>query len=98
VIAIPETLASTGPLIISLFALASVRGSGELASGLAYFLAFGLGFGWPLVLLPMIAAPAQRRITRYLAVHHRAMTTVSGVVLIGVALFELWKDVLPNFA
>ena len=94
----PMTLPCTGPLIVSLFALASVRGSGELASGLVYFLAFGLGFGWPLVLLPMVAAPAQRRMTRYLAVHHRAVTTISGVVLIAVALFELWKDVLPNFA
>jgi cytochrome c-type biogenesis protein len=94
----PMTLPCTGPLIISLFALASVRGNGELASGLAYFLAFGIGFGWPLVVLPFVAAPAQRRMTRFLAVHHRAVTAGSGVLLIAVALFELWKDVLPNLA
>nr|MCU0494775.1 hypothetical protein [Chloroflexaceae bacterium] len=59
----PMTLPCTGPLIVSAF----VIGAGNVASladGLAYFLAFGLGFGWPLVLLPLLALSAQRRFTQ----------------------------------
>ena len=49
----PMTLPCIGPLIIATFAIGA--GSADtLAQGLLYFLAFGLGFGWPLVLLPLL--------------------------------------------
>ena len=81
----PLTLPCTGPLIVSAFVLGSVRGSGALLDGLTYFVVFGLGFGWPLVVLPLLAAPVQRRFTGLLTRHHRAITIVSGVLLIAVA-------------
>jgi cytochrome c biogenesis protein CcdA/thiol-disulfide isomerase/thioredoxin len=91
----PMTLPCTGPLIISAFVL----GAGNsllLADGLLYFLAFGLGFGWPMVALAMAAATTGRRLTRWLA-HHEALTQrISGVLLIGIALFGFWIDVVPN--
>ena len=92
----PLTLPCTGPLIISAFVLGGVRGSGALGDGLVYFLFFGLGFGWPLVLLPLLAAPAQQRLTRFLTSHHRAVTVVSGVLLIAVAAVGWWVDIRPN--
>jgi cytochrome c-type biogenesis protein len=92
----PLTLPCTGPLIISAFVLGGVRGSGELADGLAYFLVFGLGFGWPLVLLPLLAAPAQRATTRLLTRHHRLITIGSGLLLLAVALVGWWVDIRPN--
>lgn len=91
----PMTLPCTGPLIISAFVL----GAGSitsLAEGLLYFLAFGLGFGWPLVLLPLLALPAQRRLTGWLAQRHHLLQVVSGALLVGIGLFGLWVDVLPN--
>jgi cytochrome c-type biogenesis protein len=92
----PLTLPCTGPLIISAFVVGGVAGSGELVDGLVYFLFFGLGFGWPLVLLPLLAAPAQQRMTRFLTRNHRAITILSGVLLLGVAAAGWWFDIRPN--
>lgn len=92
----PMTLPCTGPLIISAFVIGGVSGSGALADSLTYFVAFALGFGWPLVALPLLAAPAQRTITRWLARHHRVVEMCSGVLLIVVAVIGWRTDVLPN--
>ncbi len=92
----PLTLPCTGPLIASAFVLGSVGGSGDLMDGLTYFLVFGLGFGWPLVVIPFLAAPMQRQFTGFLTRHHRAIQIGSGLLLIGVAAFGLWVDLLPN--
>lgn len=88
----PMTLPCTGPLVISAFVLGGVRGAGAFGDAIAYFAFFGLGFGWPLVALPFLAAPAQRRITGWLTTHHRAVGIVSGVLLIGVAVFGAIVD------
>ena len=92
----PLTLPCTGPLIVSAFVLGGVSGGGALAESLAYFGAFGLGFGWPLVLLPLVAAPFQRRFTRALARRHQMISVASGLLLIGVALVGLWTDFGPS--
>lgn len=92
----PLTLPCTGPLIISAFVVGGVAGTGELVDGLVYFLFFGLGFGWPLVLLPLLAAPTQQRMTRFLTRNHRAITILSGVLLLGVAAAGWWFDIRPN--
>lgn len=91
----PMTLPCTGPLIVSAFVL----GAGSVASladGLIYFLFFGLGFGWPLVLLPLIAAPAQRRLTGWLTRNYSLLGRVSGALLLAIGLFGIWAEVLPN--
>ena len=62
----PMTLPCTGPLIVSAFVIGGVSGSRALADSLVYFVFFALGFGWPLVLLPLLAAPVQRRATAVL--------------------------------
>jgi cytochrome c-type biogenesis protein len=85
-----------GPLIISAFVLGGIRGTGVLGDSLIYFVFFGLGFGWPLVLLPFLAAPAQVQLTRFLTSHHRAITILSGVLLLGVAFIGWWFDIRPN--
>ncbi|NNJ09242.1 hypothetical protein EKD04_002755 [Chloroflexales bacterium ZM16-3] len=93
----PMTLPCTGPLIVSAFVL----GAGNVASladGLLYFLFFGLGFGWPLVLLPLIALPAQRRLTSWLARRHQLLGQISGGLLVAIGLFGIWAEVLPNLA
>lgn len=92
----PLTLPCTGPLIVSAFVIGGVSGSGALFDSLRYFVWFALGFGWPLVLLPLLAAPKQRSITRFLARHHRAITAGSGVLLVGIAVVGYWSDVRPS--
>jgi cytochrome c-type biogenesis protein len=92
----PMTLPCTGPLIISAFVIGGASGTGALLDSVAYFIAFGLGFGWPLVLLPMIAAPLQRRMTRFLTSNHKVISIVSGVLLIAVAGIGIINEVVPN--
>jgi cytochrome c biogenesis protein CcdA len=67
---------------------------GTLADSLLYTLAFGLGFGWPLVALPLLAMPAQRYLTRWLAGRYGLLTRLSGLVLVGVGVFGAWTDLL----
>jgi cytochrome c-type biogenesis protein len=89
----PMTLPCAGPLIVSAFVLGA--GSiGTLADSLAYTLAFGLGFGWPLVALPLLAVPAQRYLTRLLAGRYDLLTRASGLILIGIGLFGAWTELL----
>jgi len=92
----PMTLPCTGPLITSAFAL----GAGNfrsLADGLLYFLAFGFGFGLPLILLPLITLPVQRRFVGWLTRHHRLLNRASGILLIAVGLFGFLTELLPNY-
>src|SRR5690606_32250845 len=56
----PMTLPCTGPVITSAFLLGA-NDARALADGLIWFLAFGVGFGWPLVVLPLLALPLQRQ-------------------------------------
>ncbi len=94
----PMTLPCTGPLIISAFVVGGVAGTGALGESLLYFVWFSLGFGWPLVLLPLLAEPIQRRFTRTLTRHHRAIGLASGALLVVVAAIGLWVDVRPSLA
>ncbi|MDQ3692397.1 MAG: hypothetical protein M3464_02045 [Chloroflexota bacterium] len=91
----PMTLPCTGPVIIGAFVLGT-GSAAALSESLLYFLAFGFGFGWPLLVLPLLAAPAQRGITRWLAGGSRALGRFAGALLLGIAAFGIWVDVLPN--
>jgi cytochrome c-type biogenesis protein len=85
----PMTLPCTGPIVVSAFVLGGVSGTGALVDQLGYFVAFALGFGWPLVVLPFFAVPLQRRLTRWMAERHRAISAASGVVMLAVAVVGL---------
>lgn len=89
----PMTLPCTGPLIISAFVL-GVGDVGSLAEGLLYFLAFGLGFGWPLVALPLVAAPLQRRFTQWFSARYKLIGRIAGVVLVGIGALGIYTDFL----
>ncbi|MBI1299464.1 hypothetical protein GC175_31435 [bacterium] len=91
----PMTLPCTGPLVISVFLLGAGN-VGQLADGLLYFLAFGLGFGWPLVLLPFVAQPLQRRFTGWMTQNVVRLTQVSGALLVLIGIFGIYAEVLPN--
>lgn len=93
----PMTLPCTGPIITSAFVLGA-SDSRLLVDGLVYFLFFGLGFGWPLVLLPLIALPVQRRLVGWLARNKRTLNRASGVLLVAVGLFGVLTELLPQYA
>ena len=91
----PMTLPCTGPVIVSAFLLGA-GSAAALADSLLYFFVFGLGFGWPLVLLPFIAGPLQRRFTRWMTGNYKLLTRASGALLIAIGLFGIVVDVVPN--
>ncbi len=82
----PMTLPCVGPLIIATFALGAGNAA-TLGQGILYFLAFGLGFGWPLIVLPLLAAPLQRRFTGWLASRYALIGRLSGLLLILIGVF-----------
>ncbi len=92
----PMTLPCAGPLIVSAFVLGGGSIS-SLADGLLYALAFGLGFGWPLVALPLLAAPTQRHLTRWVGGRYGLLTRAAGVILVGIGVFGTWAEILPTF-
>jgi len=91
----PMTLPCTGPVVIGAFVL-GVGSAAELGESLLYFVTFGLGFGWPLVALPLVAAPVRRGSTRWLAGNSQALGRLSGALLLAIAAFGIWVDVLPG--
>ncbi len=91
----PMTLPCAGPIVVSAFLIGAGSFS-QLAGSLAYFVAFGLGFGWPLVLLPFIAQPFQRQFTQWTTRHYRGLTVASGLLLLGIGIFGFVVEVIPN--
>lgn len=93
----PMTLPCAGPIVVSAFLLGAGSFAG-LADGLAYFIAFGIGFGWPLVVIPLLAAPFQRQLTGWTTRNYKLLTQASGVLLVAIGLFGLTTEVIPNLA
>ncbi|MBK8434534.1 MAG: hypothetical protein IPL28_26005 [Chloroflexi bacterium] len=91
----PMTLPCAGPIVVSAFLLGA-GSAASLASSLLYFVAFGVGFGWPLVLLPFVATAAQRRFTRWMTQNYKLLTQFSGVLLVAIGLFGFITEVIPN--
>ncbi len=87
----PMTLPCTGPVILAGLSLTTV-GASTLEAELIYFLAFGLGFGWPLVALSLAAAPLQKVFIRWMTRNHTLITRVTGVILVLIGLFGFWTE------
>lgn len=93
----PMTLPCVGPLITAAFSVGAVSGTGALVDGLLFFLFFGLGFGWPLAALPLLALPVQRRLVGWLARNHTLTNRASGLLLIAVGIFGILTELLPHY-
>jgi cytochrome c-type biogenesis protein len=87
----PIALPCSGPLLVSMFAISLT--AEEAVSKLAIFLWFGIGFGLPLLVLSLISGGAQRWITRQFAMRARLINVVSGLLLVGVGMY----DFIANF-
>lgn len=86
----PIALPCSAPLIVSIFAFSLTLE--DALSSMAVFLWFGLGFGTPLLLLSWIAGGAQRSITRFFALHATWVNRAGGVILIAIAIYDLWVN------
>jgi len=86
----PIALPCSGPLVVGIFALSFT--AGEALSKLWVFLWFGLGFGLPLFVLSFLSGALQRQLTTLFARHSRVVNIVGGLLLIGVAIYDVSKN------
>lgn len=83
----PLALPCAGAFALSLIAFSV--GLGDALQKVVVFLAYGLGFGLPLVALSLLAGARQQQIVRYVTRHHRAIEIVGGLLLVGVGVGDL---------
>ena len=76
--------------MVSIFALSLTVG--ETISKLWIFLLFGLGFGIPLLVLSLLSGALQRQLTVFFARHSRIINIIGGLLLIGVAVYDLGQN------
>ena len=91
----PMTLPCAGPVILSAFLLGT-NSAADLADGLIYFLFFGLGFGWPLVLMPFLAVSFQRQLIGWTTRNYKLLTRLSGTLLILIGVVGITVELLPQ--
>jgi len=84
----PIALPCSGPLVVGIFAV-SVS-AGEALGRMSTFLWFGIGFGLPLLALSLLSGALARSITRWFAVHARLVNMAGGLLLIGIAIYDLY--------
>lgn len=94
----PLALPCAGAFALSLIAYSV--GLVETLPRIVTFLAYGLGFGLPLVLLSLLAGARRERIVRFVARNHRRIEIGGGVLLIGVGVGDLivnWESIRLTF-
>lgn len=95
----PIAFPCSGPLVISIFAL-SLK-SGALLARMATFLWFGVGFGLPLLILSFLGGALAQPITVFFARHSRKVNFVSGLLILGLGIYDLivnWSNIAASFA
>lgn len=83
----PLALPCAGAFALSLIAYSV--GLAETLPRILTFLAYGLGFGLPLVLLSLLAGARREQIVRFVTRRHRAIEVVGGVLLVTVGLGDV---------
>ena len=83
----PIALPCSAPLLFALFGLGlSAESTLEV---LAFFLAFGLGFGLPLLVISLLAYSTQLNLVRFVTRHHALASRLAGALLIAVGVYDL---------
>jgi len=93
----PLALPCAGAFLVALFAIA--LDPLDTVVRVMTFIAFGLGFGLPLLLLSFVAMARGRTIAAWIVRHRRSIDLVAGVVLIALGasgLFDAWRSVAPT--
>lgn len=86
----PIAMPCSGPMVVAIFVYSFTLGAA--LNQLWAFLWFGFGLGVPLLAISFLSGSVQRELTRWFARHRRAINFAGGVLLIGVALFDLAQN------
>jgi cytochrome c-type biogenesis protein len=84
----PLTLPCSGALVVGIFAYSVT--AGEALSKLGVFIWFALGLGIPLLVLSVMSEASSKKLTRLLASQVRRIEVFSGILLIGLAIYDLY--------
>lgn len=82
----PVAIPCSGPFLIALLAISV--GIADAGVRVATFIAFGLGFGLPLILLSLVGAARGQAFTRWVVARHDILLRVAGALLIVAAFAE----------
>jgi cytochrome c biogenesis protein CcdA len=77
-------------MVVAIFALSFT--AAEAFSQFWTFLWFGVGLGIPLLILSFLSAALQRHLTTLFARYSRTVNFIGGLLLIGVALYDLAQN------
>jgi cytochrome c-type biogenesis protein len=86
----PIALPCSGALLVSVFTISLTVAS--FAEKLVFFLAFGLGFGLPLLALSFLAAARGAALVRWLMRWHGAALRVAGALLVIVGALDFERN------
>jgi len=89
----PIALPCSGPFLIGIF-VASLTIDDAIRQ-LAFFAAFGVGFGLPLLVIGMLGELRGRELARALVRWERPLQVVLGAVLVAIGAWDLWVN-LPQ--
>ena len=89
----PIALPCSGPFLVGIFAFSLTIV--DVVDQLAFFFAFGIGFGLPLFGLGLIGQARGRDLARALVRGERPLQIVIGVALIAIGIWDLYQN-LPN--
>jgi len=89
----PIALPCSGPFLIGIF-VASLT-LGDAARQLAFFAAFGVGFGLPLLALGLVGQARARELASAVVRWERPLQIVMGAVLVAIGAWDLWVN-LPQ--
>jgi cytochrome c-type biogenesis protein len=86
----PVAFPCSGPLVVGIFLYSF--GVADVLSQLVLLLVFGLGLGFPLVILSFLARVYQDRLTSILSHHYAWVNRVGGLLLVAVGVWGLREN------
>lgn len=86
----PIALPCSGPFLIGIF-VASLT-IGDAARQLAFFGAFGIGFGLPLLALGLVGQVRARALAQAVVRYERPLQLVLGAALVAIGAWDLWTN------
>jgi cytochrome c-type biogenesis protein len=86
----PIAMPCSGSVVVAIFVYSFTLS--QALSQLWAFAWFGLGLGVPLLAISLLSGALQRQLTRWFAVHRRALNVVGGLLLIAVGLYALAEN------
>ena len=87
----PIALPCSGPFLVGIFAFSLTIG--DVVDQLAFFVAFGIGFGLPLFVLGLLGQARGREIARALVRWERPLQVVIGAALVAIGAWDLSVNV-----